>query len=295
MNQGFLFLVLTLMSISVNGTTLEDALNHFNAAQYERALSEFEALAKKNDDPHINYYLARSYFHEGRLELARKVFAENVTKYPTHANSHFLLGSVTLTLVSDANIFRKFGLAKQALASWHQAAELDGNNIEFLYGLASFYLNAPSIAGGDPEKAQKYIDKISNLSEPYAKLIMASKIRKKEEKGSARKENPEKESPEQLIKGAIQEIPERAFPILILADYYYKEKRFEEALTETNNYRKRRRTWNDPGIAQTAILAGRIYRELGNPSQAKIEFNRALNSKTHHNFKKLAKKELKTL
>lgn len=281
MKQGFLFLAIMLASISADGATLNEALDHFNSAQYERALSELASLAKK-DDPNINYYLARSYFHAGQLKRAKKLFTENITKYPTHANSHFLLGSVTLTMVSDANIFRKFGLAKQALASWHKAAELDGDNIEALYGLASFYLNAPSIAGGDPEKAQRYTDKLLALSEPYSKLIMASKIGKSGEKQNA----------EPLIKAAIKEIPERAFPILILADYYYKEKRFEEALKEVKNYRARIRTWNDPSIGQTAILAGRIHQKLGNSAHAKIEFNKALNSKTHSGIKKLAKKEL---
>ncbi|MFT7685692.1 MAG: tetratricopeptide (TPR) repeat protein [Candidatus Azotimanducaceae bacterium] len=289
MIRHFVFVIALLTSTficqsSANETTLDQALDHFDAGHYELALRGFESIRDKNN-PDITYYLARSYFHEGRLEPAMALFRENVGRFPNHAKSHFLLGSVSLTMVAGASIFKKFGLAKSALTSWHRAVDLENDNVEAIYGLASFYLNAPSIAGGDNEKAQIQIDRLSSLSMPYTKLIIAAK---KSKAG-------EKETAEQLIIGAIKEIPDRAFPVLILADYYFKEGRFKDALDQTENYQSRKKTWNDPGIAQTALLTGRIHKGLGNIDKAKVEFNKAINALTHEHIKKLAIKELKTI
>lgn len=287
MSRNPLFRLLTitlLLSPQCYGNSLESALSLFNSGQYDLALTQFEVL-KNEEDPDTIFYLARSYFRLGQLTKAKKLFEENVEDFPLHARSHFLLGSVKLNLVSEVNVFRKWGLAKSALASWQRSLELDPNNIEAIYGVASFYLNAPALVGGDKEKADIEISKLFKLEKAYGNLLKAS-IKQKTGEGA---------EAERLIISAVNSISDRAFPTLILADFYRKEQRFEDALMQIEKYRNRKRKWNDPGIGQTALLAGKIYTEFGKTELAHLEFDTVIHSKAPKNILKLAKAEIKNL
>ena len=279
------FLILSLLATTpLKAGPIDLALKHFDQGRYKQALSELELVADKTNAEHT-YYLGRSYFKDGQISKARDLFLANLERHPLHANSHFLLGSVTLISIADVNVFKKFSLAKKALAYWQRAAELSKNNVEIIYGLAIYYLNAPSLVGGDPEKAKQAHNKLALLNPAYSDLVEATIARKSDNKKKA----------EALLISAIEKIPERAFPTFLLANFYLDEERYEEALSQLQEYRKRSKTWNDPGLAQASILAGRIYIGLGNTDKARQELISVESTITTDSLKKYARKELKKL
>lgn len=291
MSRGHaLFFLLAVLIGSANATLaskpIEAALSDFNDGQYDAALQHFRQLHEASpDDPDLTFYLARSLYRKLELETAESLLLKSIERHPQHVESHYLLGSVQLSRVAEVNLFRKAGLAKSALKSWEQAVELDPDHAEALYGVASFYLSAPGIAGGDQKLGKQKLAELERLSPPWADLTRASVALRDEAFDEA----------EQLFKTAIQGIPGRAFPTLMLANLYLKQEKYENALTTLEDYQNRDRTWNDPGPEQTALLAGKIYQGLNRPEAAIASFVVVKNGVANQNMKEQAEEALDEL
>lgn len=239
--------------------TLESALSDFALGQYDAALKRFQQMHELSpDNPDLTFYLARSLYRKLELEPAEALLLSSIKRHPEHVESHYLLGSVQLSRVAEVNLFKKAGLAKSAVQSWEHAVKLDPEHAEALYGVASFYLSAPGIAGGDKTLGEQKLTELEALSPPWADLTRASVALRAEEFENA----------EQYFKAAISGIPGRAFPTLMLANLYLKQEQYEAALKTLTEYQNRTKTWNDPGEEQTALLAGKIYQGLNKTDAA---------------------------
>jgi tetratricopeptide (TPR) repeat protein len=257
---GLLFVFLLLLAnCSWAASTLEGALADFQAGQYEQALESFRSLHNATPtNPDLTFYLARSLYRKLQLKEAESLLLDSLETHPGHVESHYLLGSVQLSRVSEVNIFRKAGLAKSAVEAWEEAVRLNPDHAEALYGVASFYFSAPGIAGGDTDKGEQNLAKLERLSPPWAALTRASNEERAEDYAAA----------EQLFETAIEGIPHRAFPSLMLANLYLKQGQYDAALDTLEQYQQREKTWNDPGKEQTALVAGKIYQGLDKPEAA---------------------------
>ncbi|MFT7245725.1 MAG: tetratricopeptide (TPR) repeat protein [Candidatus Azotimanducaceae bacterium] len=266
--------------------TIVEAVSAFEKGQYELAKSGFRELHRANpNDPQLSFYLARSLYRHQELEAAEKILLKSLEQFPTHVESQYLLGSVHLSRVAEVSIFRKAGLASSAVTAWEQVVTLDPTHAEALYGVASFYLTAPGIAGGDKKLGMQRLAELEALSPPWALLTEASLALRDEQYERA----------EQLFKNAIKGIPGRAFPSLMLTNLYVKQERFDLALTQLEAYKSRTKTWNDPGLAQTELMAGKIYEGLDRTQAAIKSYEIVLSVVAHRQIKKQAKDALKEL
>ena len=252
------------------------AIASFDTAQYSTALEQLELLSKEyKKDAEINYYLARSYFKDQQFDEARDLLEQNVDQFPDHADSHFLRGSARLNLVSDVSFFSKPGLVKSALKSWQSAVAVDGEHLEGRYAVASFLLNAPRIVGGNKKQGKVELAALREISEPYYLLVKAA-------------ESAKDQHIEEAVAGvklAIKDIPDRAFPTLILANYYLMQEKHQEALSTVDAYRQRHKQWNDPGESQTAFLTGKIYASLEDKTTAREQYELALDFRPTNNIR----------
>ena len=129
--------------VFANTNSLESALATFydakEEADYDRALELFEGLYEKNPkDAEVAFNYGRSLYREQRIEEADEVLSANIKRYPDHVESHYVLGSVKLTLVSQVSLFRKIGMAKDAIAAWEKTVELEpGTSKRFMGWLSS--------------------------------------------------------------------------------------------------------------------------------------------------------------
>ena len=280
--------LLTFMTIAeALGTgTVVNAVSAFDKGQYELAKDDFQALHKANpDDPQLAFYLARGLYRQQELAAAETILLKSLERFPDHVESQYLLGSVLLSRVAEVNIFRKAGLANSAVAAWEQAVALDPTHAEALYGVASFYLTAPGIAGGDKDLGMQKLAQLDALSPPWALLIRASLTARDEQYEQA----------EQLFKSAIKGIPGRAFPSLMLTNLYLKQEKYDLALAELEVYKSRVKTWNDPGLAQTELMAGKIYEGLNQTPAAIKSYEIVLNEVAQRQIKKQAEDALEVL
>ncbi len=283
---AFLLIFFVLSTGKLTASPLDVALTNFENGRYDAALEQFRALQLASPkDPDLNFFLARSLYRKLELKTAEKLLSKSLKANPEHVESHYLLGSIQLSLVSEVNVFRKIGLAKKAVKSWEQAVNLDPSHAEALYGVASFYSSAPTIAGGDKQLSEEKITALKQLSPPWADLALAS---------IAAQDDQFKRS-ERLFKNAISGIPQRAFPTLMLGSLYLRQEDYASALQTLDQYKARDKTWNDPGEEQTALLAGKIYRGLNKKEAAIQSFELVINGIASQNMITQAKEALDEL
>lgn len=280
----------SLPAAATTKTQIQAALDTFHGAKtesdYKEALSQFQTLYKADPkDADLAYYYGRSLYRAQRFEEADKVLSKNIERHPDHVESHYVIGSVKLSRVSDVSIFKKIGMAKAAIAAWEKTVELDPKHVEALYGVVEFYLNAPGMAGGDKALGEQKLIELEALSPAWADLSKASMALRAEAFADA----------EPLFASAIEGIPNRAFPELMLANAHLKQENFESALTVLDSYRKRERKWNDPGTPHIEILAAKIYQGLNQIDAAEKAVSLALNNDPPDNVREQAEEILKAI
>lgn len=254
--------------------------------EYKQALAALtEAHRDSDEDAELTFYLGRSLFHDQQLEAADELLTANIKKHPEHDMSHYVLGSVKLTRVAEVSLFRKIGMAKAALSSWQRAYELNPDNVEALYGIVEFYYTAPGVAGGDKTLGAEQLEVLASVSEPWADLSKASRAAQAESFQEA----------EALFQKAIQGIPHRAFPQLMLANTYVRQEEYEAALKALERYRQRDKTWNDPGTPQIELMAARIYSGLGQQAEARDAIELVLASNPPEAIREQAEQTLEGL
>ncbi len=283
----FCFLCPTTLVAELSATSALNTFNHAKTEQdYLTALEQFQTLHKSNPtDAELSYYLGRSLYRNGEFKAADKVLSKNIERHPGHVESYYVIGSVKLSLVGEVSIFKKVGMAKAALDAWHQAANLDPEHVEAQYGLVEFYYTAPGIAGGDEDLGQQELTKLETMSEAWANLSKATRASQAGAYTEA----------ERLFNLAISGIPNRAFPELMLANTYLKHEKYDQALATLNSYKKRDRTWNDPGVPQIELMAAKIYTGLGRKDEAIASLDLVLTNNPIKAIREQAEEELKSL
>ena len=261
-------------------------LEYFEQGDYSSALQGFEKMSEQNPQlTELKFFHGRSLFRDGQLKAAQEVLEEFVSLQPDHSDGFFFFLSIRINRVNEVSIFKKVGLAKAGIAAWRKAAVLDPSNIEAHYGVVSFLFNAPSIVGGDPEQGVLELEVLRQLNPAYAQLVDAE-IHFKAERY---------ETAEEILDTASQQIPDRAFPTIIQANYLYQQGKYTQALQKVADYRQRKKAWNDPGSAQVGLMAGNIFAAVNDPNRARSEFTNALKQNPSKHLRQQIKAALKAL
>ncbi|MBT0586305.1 hypothetical protein [Alteromonas oceanisediminis] len=96
------------------------------------------------------------------LDEAESLVVSALKQFPDEPKLHFLCGRI-MGQQAQNSIFSALGYAKESLACFSQAVELEPSNVEYRIGLLRFYLGAPSIAGGDEALAWEQVAAIQQL------------------------------------------------------------------------------------------------------------------------------------
>ncbi len=255
-------------SASATPGTLQSALHSFQEGDFDAARSALEKLQLAHPElPELNYYLARSYIKERNYKSALKLLRKSLKVDATRADTHYLLGITYISLLADVGVFKKIIYANNAKKAWESALELDNTHLQARFALASYYMNAPGIAGGDLDKAEQQIKILRQHDGGYAELATAILMEKKAQIAAAATH----------FEAAVNEIDDRAGPLFNQANFYLRQNRFDDALTKLQMYiASDNKRWDDPGDLFVHILKANIMVGLGKSSTAKSEFEKAL-------------------
>lgn len=98
------------------------------------------------------------------MDDAEDVANKAVKVFPNSAELHYLRG-VIMGNQAQSSIFSALSYAEKSLQSFIKATELEPTTIKYRKALMSFYLAAPSIAGGDEDLALIQLNAIRKADE----------------------------------------------------------------------------------------------------------------------------------
>ncbi len=139
-----------------------------------------EVLKVKPDFPAASITLAyirytQMNFNEA-VRLAKKVLGQgekNVDR-SNHVRAHLLYGGTKGMIAHYGGPISKVINGTAVLPSLRAAEKLQPDSAEVKFGVGSFYLLAPSLAGGDIEKAEEYLKKAIEIDPLFADAYVRS-------------------------------------------------------------------------------------------------------------------------
>jgi tetratricopeptide (TPR) repeat protein len=101
------------------------------------------------------YRQAQAAFEQDDLDEAADLMEEALELDPDNCEYHWVRGDLQGARAQRASIFTKFSKAKSCKKHWERAVELCPDSVKYLESLMHYHLQAPGIAGGSKEKAER--------------------------------------------------------------------------------------------------------------------------------------------
>jgi tetratricopeptide (TPR) repeat protein len=162
---------------------------------------------------------AKQQLKEGDADAAIASLKRVVELAPDNSDAHHSLGRAYLQKLQSASMFKKLGLSKKVRAEYAKAIELDPDNVEARSSLASYYFNAPGVAGGGDDKGLAELEEIRKRDPVEAHLLLGDHY--------SGKKQPEKAQAEYRAAIAGDPMDKRGY--YALGVNYQREQQWDEA------------------------------------------------------------------
>jgi tetratricopeptide (TPR) repeat protein len=130
-------------------------------------------VAAHPDDAQSIYLLSQAEGALGNLDVALKLADNAIALDPANPKYHAQAAASCGRLAQTSGLLKQLGYARRAKKELDTALDLDAKNEGALYGLALFYYAAPSLLGGDKQKAQASADALTKLNPSRGYLTQA--------------------------------------------------------------------------------------------------------------------------
>lgn len=172
------FTVLLCLLSMVNAIAVEDqsiaqGITLFETGKVTEAHQFFKKLVSKQPkNAQAQFYLGRTSYHNENYEAAEKYFDKSVELSPKNPEYYVWQGRNYIKRVNEVGFFSKMSMGKNAKAAYEKAVAIDPNYVDGLAGLAQYYFGAPSIAGGDIDKAAELAQKVITLGDVGGHVLL---------------------------------------------------------------------------------------------------------------------------
>jgi tetratricopeptide (TPR) repeat protein len=204
------------LAMSQQNSAVGDVKQAFNAGDDTTVVSLVKNIPETEMDAETYHYYTLALVSddlddaEEVAETAIEKFPDDYTVYQTHA-------SVMGAQASDS-IFGALGYAEKALNSLAKAVEVAPQETNAYFGLLGFHINAPSIAGGDLDEAEKIVQKITEMDGELGVIAQAQLARANDEDASP------------ILKSAQTAYPNSKRILNYSANYYAREEQYVKAI-----------------------------------------------------------------
>lgn len=149
-------------------------VNEIKSGYFRKAYDSLEPkMLDHADDADFEYRYAQSLLGVGKDRDALSAIKKAVSLAPRKASYYRFMGQVYGALAENANIFHALGLAKDVLSAFKMAVMRAPHDPKSLADLATYYIDAPGIVGGNRNKAHKIEDTLQKLDPLYALRVKA--------------------------------------------------------------------------------------------------------------------------
>lgn len=160
-------------AIKVNDKEVLSAVALYDKEDYQKAKALLESIISKNDKNADAHYALGMVL----LKLKKVDDAEDEVKSAIEINSkvadyHFGLAKIYMVQVNSASIFSKMSIAGHIKDELIAALNIDPNHKLALANLTGYYTQAPSVAGGDLDKAQELAARLLKIDEKQARIFL---------------------------------------------------------------------------------------------------------------------------
>ena len=170
-------------------TPIDRGIEFFEAESLDEARAEFEPLAAAEPaDPTATAYMGRIALANEQVDEAIEWFQKANSLDETNADFHFWLAQAYAVKLQSASFMEQGALAPKFKQELEDAIALDPQHVMARIYLASYYLNAPPIAGGSTAKAMEQAEEIIKADPKRGHQLMAQILTKKKDYGAAEKE-----------------------------------------------------------------------------------------------------------
>jgi len=213
---------------------LERARQLYQRTEYEAAL---QALGTEGSQDARGLLLAgQIYYQLGQYKAAVERLEKASQLEPRSAELFLWLGR-SLGRQAETATVKAFSYARQCRQALEQAVALDGKHVEALSALASYYVKAPRVLGGSPEKAETLVAQIAALDAAQGQYVQAQMAAHRKDFARA----------EAHLQRAAEMAPDSPKLLFARAELYIQQKRkLEEARVLLRRYLQMPLTPEDP-------------------------------------------------
>jgi tetratricopeptide (TPR) repeat protein len=208
--------LITIPFFWVSAADLEQARKLYDHTDYQKSLDLLKAIPQK--DAAVYALMGRNYFMAGEYKQAAAALEKAVAEEPRNSDYILWLARTYGRRAEMANPLSALGQAAKARQFFEKAVELDSHNLDALDDLLDFYLQAPGVAGGGTEKAEKIVEMISRVDPAEGQWAQAKVDERRKEWKSA----------EEHLRRAV-ELGPQAGRFVALARLLAKQRRYEES------------------------------------------------------------------
>ncbi|GEM_PF-1093950 len=157
----------------VKDKDLQNALSYCEKEDYKTAKTLIDNIISKDDkNADAHYALAIVLSKLKKIDDAINENKRAIELDAKNADYHFVLSMLHAIEVNTASVFRMISIVKSIKAELILALEIDPNHKQAMITLTGFYTEAPSIVGGDIEKALELANKLLKLDEKQARKFL---------------------------------------------------------------------------------------------------------------------------
>ena len=151
----------------------------------EAAVSLHQVLVAQPGDAQAHQLLCRIYYAQEMADNAIHECELASSGAPTDSDNQMWLGRAYGFKASHASPFTALGLAIKVRIAFERAVQLDPENIHAMNDLGEFYVEAPSLIGGGPDKAQALAARMQPHFPSQAHRLLALIAEKKKDDAAA--------------------------------------------------------------------------------------------------------------
>ena len=178
---SFFFFFTTGVSAQANA----DPADLLKAGRADQALHALNlAVAHNPNDARAYNLLSRVYFQLELWDNAVRMGEKAIALAPQNSAYHLWLGRAMGRKAEDSNPFTAFGLARKVKVEFERAVALDAENLPARNDLSEFYLEAPSMLGGDKTKARQQADYVAKHDPAMGSYMYARVAEKRGDTGA---------------------------------------------------------------------------------------------------------------
>lgn len=171
----------------------ELAISYYQNKEYDRAQTAFVEYVNnaKNQQVKAESY-QQTLIYLSKVLLA-KVETEEAVEYiekalDISANSVeelLLAGDIYCAHAQQVSIFSALGFGKKCIKQYESAAKLFPNNIDAQTKAIQIHIYAPSLVGGDVEKAKSFLKQLQKVSEEASRMLQVEYLQEVEDEAAA--------------------------------------------------------------------------------------------------------------